>query len=126
MKKYFAYQTTTMEKFDSVITTSRIKAARYFASKKDIDLKMWLEFNSVLEQEDFKMYFKSTLIFNRNMDQLIYENKIGSKYFIRIDNSIAKNPKIIKFYKFKSFLNFMFKSGWCLDIIPTKTQREFI
>ncbi len=128
MKTYYAYQKGSMEKFDSYKAFSRINAARHFAKKKQICLKDWLQINTVLEQEDFKMYYEKQIIFNMNNIEIIYEINKNSNYMVlKSSNTTEFTPSLLKFYKLKHFVNYMLKTKYSIRIldIPVNKNNQY-
>lgn len=69
-KIYYAYLKCNLEKTgDSVVAENRYFAAQYFAAKKDIDIKNWIDIYTVYPDKDLDLYLYKTI-------ELKYKNSL--------------------------------------------------
>lgn len=103
-----------MEKIDSCIACSRLNAAIYFAKKKKITLRNWLEIYNVFAYKNYdKIYGKNIFFKYRGITLIQYKVlKFQLHVVQRFNNTELELRKIITKNNFITFLDKMNKDGW--------------
>lgn len=121
-KTYYAYNRICMEKMDSCRAYSRLSAAKFFAKKKQISLKDWLEIFIAYEYADYnKIYGKNISFLRKGIIVVQYRVLRYGQHVVRqFNDSGMALPKVITKSNFIGFMKEMKDIGWKMIIEENK------
>lgn len=112
MRSYYSYLKNDLERIDKCYSTSRLSAAKHFASKKQLSLEDYLNIYYIIDNEDVGIYKNKLIRFQQNGFIVDYEIRLLRNTLILKRLNIYGDedilfPKRIKLYKFPSLLKYV-------------------